>query len=241
LHARNHATSFPAHTHQTFNITLILSQTFGTKVQERMLEATVGSIVITNPDEVHASFCDAHLGTTFFTFYVSPDVMYSLAGGKRVFFDDKVIHDDLVFDALFSISKSLDKNPQVIELELLQTLRQLVQKYATDSAMAPKTLLNLRRHVDDLVADKFSLEHAARSAGIDKFKFLRLFKYETGLTPNNYILLKRIDRCKQLLQTESELLEIAIRTGFYDATHLCKHFRQITGITPTDYRKALAH
>ena len=86
--------------------------------------------------------------------------------------------------------------------------------------------------------EKFSLENTASKFGLDKYKFLRLFKQETGLTPNNYIILKRIEKCKELLQTQDDLLDIAIQTGFYDATHLCKYFKKITGITPLAYRYA---
>ena len=49
---------------------------------------------------------------------------------------------------------------------------------------------------------------------LNKYKFLRLFKQETGLTPNNYIILKRVEKCKELLNTQDDLLDIAIETGF---------------------------
>ena len=82
------------------------------------------------------------------------------------------------------------------------------------------------------------MEKSAAMFGVDKYKFLRLFKAETGLTPNNYIILKRIEKCKELLKSQNDLLDIAIELGFYDATHLCKHFKKVIGISPFAYKNA---
>jgi AraC-like DNA-binding protein len=114
----------------------------------------------------------------------------------------------------------------------------LVTKYSANDFSLVKRSSHFQRFLEEETFEKFSLETTASKFGLDKFKFLRLFKYETGLTPNNYIILKRIEKCKQLLQTQNDLLGIAIETGFYDATHLCRHFKRVTGITPLAYHNA---
>ena len=85
---------------------------------------------------------------------------------------------------------------------------------------------------------KFSLEKTAKHFGLDKYKFLRLFKQETGLTPNSFVILKRIEKAKKLMTGNDDLLDIAISSGFYDAAHLCREFRKYTGVTPGTYRNA---
>jgi AraC-like DNA-binding protein len=121
---------------------------------------------------------------------------------------------------------------------MMKLLERLVTKHATGMEAENKINTHFRRFLEEESFEKFSLENAANRFGLNKFKFLRLFKYETGLTPNNYIILKRIEKCKQLLQTQHDLLDIAIETGFYDATHLCRYFKKFTGITPLAYRNA---
>jgi AraC-like DNA-binding protein len=104
--------------------------------------------------------------------------------------------------------------------------------------VAKKTLL-FRNFLEEDNLEKFSLEATAGKFGLNKYKFLRLFKNETGLTPNNYIILKRIEKSKILLQTQDDLLGVAIESGFYDATHFGKHFKKVTGVTPAAYRHAM--
>lgn len=238
LNAQHHHLNFPFHSHHTYNLTLILEQTFSTKLHDRILHAPVGSIVITNPGEVHASICDSIMGTSFFTFYISPDVFTTLNNKKSLFFDTKIINDPILFQQLFFLFQHFKQHNIEKEDRLMAALKLLITRYST--TMVPPLQKNtfFQDFLQNETFEKFSLENTARKFGIDKFKFIRLFKYETGLTPNNYIVLKRIEKCKELLQSHHNLLEIAIQTGFYDATHLCMHFKKITGITPLTYHHA---
>lgn len=238
LDAKQHTQDFPFHTHNTFNITLVLDQTFSTKLPDRLLQASAGAIVITNPDEVHATICDNKFGSSFFTFYVSPEVLMHLNKKKPVSFYDKVITDNSLFQQLYVLSRECDNPGNETERKLLAALKQLVTNHANDSVTPDAKSRLFHAFLEENDLEKFSLENTASRFGLDKYKFLRLFKQETGLTPNNYIILKRIEKCKELLRTQDDLLGIAIQTGFYDATHLCKYFKKITGITPLAYRYA---
>jgi transcriptional regulator GlxA family with amidase domain len=43
---------------------------------------------------------------------------------------------------------------------------------------------------------------------------------------------------QHMLQTDAPLSDIALRCGFVDQAHLCKHFRKVTGETPAAWRRA---
>lgn len=238
LDAKQHTLNFPFHTHDTFNITLVIEQIFSTKLSDSFLQAPMGTIVITNPEEVHSTICDNKMGSSFFTFYVSPEALTALNNKNLVFFGNKLICDNLLFQQLFAISQNLTTTDYDIEKKLVNALKRLVTKYSADVFTSSKKNILFRKFLEEETFEKFSLEITANKFGLDKFKFLRLFKQETGLTPNNYIILKRIEKSKQLLQTQNDLLGIAIETGFYDATHFCKYFKKVTGVTPLAYRNA---
>jgi AraC-like DNA-binding protein len=238
LDAKHHSLNFPFHTHNTFNITLVLQQTFSTKLSDRSLHSPAGTITITNPGEVHATFCDNKIGSSFFTFYVSPDALKTAAKKQTVFFENKIIDDNKLFQQFYKISQNFDQPGYDGEKILFEALRQLVTEYASNKYETNKKNDLFRKFLEEENLEKFSLEKTALQFGLDKYKFLRLFKQYTGLTPNNYIILKRIERSKTLLQGDNDLLGIAIETGFYDATHFCKHFKKITGVTPMAYQHA---
>jgi AraC-like DNA-binding protein len=236
LDARRHTLNFPFHTHSTFNISLVLEEIFSTKVDSHFFQAPTGKIVITNPEEVHSTICDNKMGSSFFTFYISPDALKNANNNRPVFFEEKIIDDNILFRQLFTLSQNFNKPGANIEEELFKSIKRLVTHHAVNTVVPFKKSNHFQKYLAEETFEKFSLEQAAKKFGLDKYKFLRLFKHETGLTPNNYIILKRIEKSKELLQTQSDLLDIAISTGFYDATHFCMHFKKITGVTPLTYR-----
>lgn len=239
LDAKHHTLNFPFHTHQTFNITLVLEQTFSTRLSDRLLHSSAGTITITNPEEVHATFCDNQTGSSFFTFYVPAEVINRLNNNKPVFFENKVLDDKLLFQQLYKFSQNFNNATNNNEKVLSGILKRLVTDHLTDYPDSDKKNFLFRKFLEENNLEKFSLENTARQFGLDKFKFLRLFKLNTGLTPNNYIILKRIEKSKTLLQTQDDLLSIAIQSGFYDTTHFYKHFKKVTGVTPMAYRNAM--
>jgi AraC-like DNA-binding protein len=237
--ARQHTQSFPFHTHNTFNITLVLEQVFSNRLLDRYWQAPAGSIVITNPNEVHATDCDHYAGNSFFTFYVSPEVLKELNNNEPVYFDSKVIDDPNLFKRFYQFIQNFNDETFNSGNELIEIVRKLVNGYASNGIEPSKRNMLFRRFLEEDNSEKFSLETTAQKFGLDKYKFLRLFKSETGLTPNSYIILKRVEKSKLLLEQQDDLLSIAVQSGFYDAAHFCKHFKKITGVTPIVYRSAV--
>lgn len=235
LNAQNNTVSFPYHSHDTYNIALILKHTFDTRLTDKYLHAPAGTLSITNPFEVHATPCDAKTGNSFFTFYVAPDVMKMINKNESVFFEEKIIYDEILFREFYVLSQNFD-NKKNTETKLLQLLEKLIFSYGKNQQFKNQEINLLSRFLDDQITQKFSLEVSAKSFGIDKYKFLRLFKHETGLTPNNYIILKRIEKSKVLLNEGFDLLDVAVETGFYDSAHFCKKFKEFTGVTPLQYK-----
>jgi AraC family transcriptional regulator len=57
------------------------------------------------------------------------------------------------------------------------------------------------------------------------------------MPPHSYLVRRRIEHGRRLLQqTELALTEIALSTGFSDHSHFAKHFRRLTGMTPSAAR-----
>jgi len=84
-----------------------------------------------------------------------------------------------------------------------------------------------------LVADLCALVHLSEA------HFSRAFRRTFGKSPHAFMIRRRVALAAQyMLQTEAPLSDIALRCGFTDQPHLCKHFRQTTGHTPAAWRRA---
>ena len=77
-----------------------------------------------------------------------------------------------------------------------------------------------------------------RSNGISDATMLRIFKQDTGMTPQQYLIECRITQAKNLLlNTALSLDEIAEQTGFSDRYHFSKMFRKYADAAPAAFRK----
>jgi len=81
----------------------------------------------------------------------------------------------------------------------------------------------------------------AEVACLSPYHFSRFFKQAVGLGLQRYVMQRRIDRAKILMQqTNQPLAMIAPEAGFSDQSHLTSIFRRETRITPGRYRTELA-
>jgi AraC family transcriptional regulator len=83
-----------------------------------------------------------------------------------------------------------------------------------------------------------TLGQLAAVAHLSAYHFARQFKAATGLPPHQYVIARRIERARQLLQGESglSLAEVAARAGFSDQSQFSQHFKRIVGVTPGQFR-----
>jgi AraC family transcriptional regulator len=83
-----------------------------------------------------------------------------------------------------------------------------------------------------------SLEQMASIAHISPYHFARQFKTSTGLPPHQYVIARRVERAKHLLQEGGDfsLAEVAVHAGFSDQSQFSQHFKRIVGVTPGRFR-----
>jgi AraC family transcriptional regulator len=62
---------------------------------------------------------------------------------------------------------------------------------------------------------------------------VRLFKATFGVPPYQYVLGRRVERAKTLLDENKEgLADIALQCGVSHQVHMTRMFRRFTGVTP---------
>lgn len=65
----------------------------------------------------------------------------------------------------------------------------------------------------------------------------KLFSAAEGITIEQFIILQKIEKVKELLQyNQMTLSEIAHKMGYSSVAHLSAQFRKTTGITPSSFR-----
>ena len=78
----------------------------------------------------------------------------------------------------------------------------------------------------------------AENACMSKDHFIRIFKRETGETPNTYITMRKMEKAELLLvTTDLQVKSIATSLGYDDQSYFNRLFKKNTGVTPQQYRE----
>jgi AraC family transcriptional regulator len=83
-----------------------------------------------------------------------------------------------------------------------------------------------------------TLEQMAAVSCLSPYHFARQFKAATGLPPHQYVIMRRVERARQLLQGGGDfsLAEVAACAGFSDQSQFSHHFKRVVGVTPGQFR-----
>jgi transcriptional regulator of acetoin/glycerol metabolism len=122
-------------------------------------------------------------------------------------------------------------------LDLLPALARPASRRPIRAGISPSALQRVREHVDAHLSRRMGLIEMAAVAGVSVYHFARGFKRATGETPHDYLTRMRVERARDMLvRSELHLSEIALAVGFYDQSHLARHFRQVLGTSPGEFR-----
>lgn len=89
--------------------------------------------------------------------------------------------------------------------------------------------------------NSLDMEQLARELPMGYSSFRKVFKKNTGQSPNQYHLNLRLDRARQLLAgTALNISEISDQTGFESVSYFSKLFKKKNGVSPKSYRLAEA-
>jgi AraC-like DNA-binding protein len=113
-----------------------------------------------------------------------------------------------------------------------------------------KTIERIKIAILNLVrSEKLELEfqgkysdYLAKELGQDYHALSTLFSSMESVTIEQYIILQRIERVKELLKYgELTLSEISYTLGYSSVAHLSNQFKKVTGMTPTEFKKLIGN
>lgn len=94
------------------------------------------------------------------------------------------------------------------------------------------------RYIDHHLSHKISVAQLAGSVFLGESQFHMLFKEQMGITPHQYVLGKRIDMARKLIERGTlNLGQIAEFTGFSGQSAFTHTFSRLQGISPSRYKK----
>ena len=92
------------------------------------------------------------------------------------------------------------------------------------------------------IASSFSAADAAAELGMSESRFSRFFRRATGNSYTDFVNLVRVNRaCHLLMETDRRVTDICYEVGFHNVANFNRRFRDIKGMTPSEFRQQSQH
>jgi AraC-like DNA-binding protein len=93
----------------------------------------------------------------------------------------------------------------------------------------------VRQHIEEHLGQPLTLAELAELAGLSVWRFATVFRQQVGVSPHRYICRLRVEHAQALMRQGIPAATAASEAGFYDQSHLSRHFKNLCGMTPGQY------
>ena len=247
---------FNVHAHREGHLIFQVGGSDGSiNVADRTCPLTAASFVAVSPWEPHNFVpLDTDTGALFFVLYVNPEWFAQGGVGEvsRLRFgrpltwrtsalDRQIRRAAAMVYAAHSLSALDHELRELIEACYEETWRRppdLGGRPFFDGVTDFRVRKSIRLIQEGLGAD-IELDHVAREAGLSRPHFYKLFRIQTGVTPNLYLNTLLMERAiDTLVGSEKPVADIGFDLGFTSQSGFTRFFAANVGMAPTDYRRA---
>lgn len=148
----------------------------------------------------------------------------------------------LVFDV-----QDTESIGEIKTVELLLKIWETVYKNANISESIPAAkatahtqaqLQIMMQYIHKNYSEHITLADIAQTVSVSKSSALNIFNKYLRISPVSYLINYRLKRAAKLLaSTDSSIYSIASNTGFENVGYFCRSFKELFGVTPSEYRK----
>lgn len=99
-------------------------------------------------------------------------------------------------------------------------------------------VMDIKRKFENNCSEQYALDRLAKHYNVSISSLSHRFRAVTGTSVMKYLASCRIAHAKQLLiETDRSIGEIVENCGFSDNSNFSRTFKQLNGMSPTDFRK----
>ncbi len=242
--------AYAPHRHDTYTIGITLEgvQSFDYRGETR--HSLPGGMVVLHPDELHDGRAGTDAGFRYRTIYIEPPLIQSALGGRPLpFIEDGISSDQKLFNAVLPLLEEYDQPLETLEYQdavydLAAALGEAATKNSSDGDH-PIKLFNYnaaqlaRQYIHERLEHGISLEDLEAVTGHDRWQLSRDFRALFGTSPHRYLMMRRLDKARNLMRVGHSIADAAFASAFSDQSHLTRQFKKTYGMTPRFWIKAL--
>ena len=255
LRASCYEHSYPPHFHDEFVIAAFARGAQRTRICRQKGIAAAGTVMVIMPGEVHTGEAvQRDEGWDYCAFYPSQSLINDVAEtvlkgrGDVNFGTEGMRHAPRIARRMLHAAQVLNASDDPLEKAcvMYQILNILIGNYGERTVIGARQDVmraDIRKAIEFLhssYAQTLTVKEIATVAGLSEFYFMRTFQAMTGLSVHQYLTQIRLVRAKGLLSRGISASQVASDVGFFNQSHLIKHFRAHFGTTPGLFAAASA-
>ncbi len=201
-----------------------------------------GDIGVEEPGEVHTSL-RVYSPIRYCMLRINPALVEDAArelGLARVHFPVALIGTPTLYEVFSRFYQSLARPSTLLEQEarLAALLRHLLTQWGqepstADARVSRRSVERAREYLEAHLAEPICLKDLSQVAGLSRFHLSRVFASTYGLSPHAYQNQLRLRALRERLRLGSR--PDSIEAGFFDQSHMIRHFRDSMGMTPGEF------
>jgi AraC-like DNA-binding protein len=231
---------FPFHFHYEYSIGISLKGLQRFELQGDSFLVPPGSMMLVNPEQMHAHSSLNDVGWSYKMLYLPTDIVQYLRKKGWLNPTEQMFGHTLLTQAsIYTDWKHFfDQSEAISETALFSLLCKTFREGGQQQHVIPGSMLmeDIKRYLEDHFPDKLDLTSLAKKFHVDKFQLIRQFKRHTGVTPQVFLTIVRVEKARKYLDDQYPLVEAALEAGFYDQSHFHRYFQHFTSFTPGQYK-----
>lgn len=260
---RNTHVLFQNHWHEQLEFLYIIDGRANIRINSETFEAAPHDLLIFNSNDLHYAE-GISKNVSYYCVIVEPSVLHNSFiedyqtstalqrySSSYILLNRHIKKDAFINNVMEQMMKEQQKKEPGYELFVKSIIHQLIgyliRNHESKSLSSQKYNMRLRNlhrlnkvieYIDENYSEQHSVEEMAHLANLSPYYFCRLFKSATGKSLVQYINDLRIEKAHYLLlNTDMNITEIALQTGFTNVNYFSRYYKNSKNISPSTMRK----
>ena len=222
-----------------------------------------GDIVILNPDELHVTMYENDVYIEKIVLHIGDTILQQFGCEKNVFLDNiskktkgqgnlilsenvKNLRIDERLEKCLNYAKTNTVESQILltckAIEILSQFSMLFEKNNTINNQVATSNANVKRIIDYInrhFTEEVTLDVLANRFHFSKYYISHLFKDYVGVSPYDYLIMRRLYNCNNLIRANHTVKEACFKVGFNNYSNFYRLYKKHFKITPLEFKEQL--
>lgn len=232
-------------------------------IEGNIYNISEGDIVILNPDELHVTLYDADCYIEKIVLHIGDSIFQQFGYEKAIFLDTiakkikgqrnlilsenvKKISMDKDLEKCLEYAKEDTIESQILltckAIEILACLSKMFEKNSTFNNEVATSNANVNKIIDYINrhhTEDVNLDVLAHRFHFSKYYIAHLFKDYVGVSPYDYLIMRRLYNCNNLIRANHTVKEACFKVGFNNYSNFYRLYKKHFKITPLEFKEQL--